>query len=59
MVHQSINYLCSGGCGLRAMQLCNCKSVDSVHTQCIMPLAIISETFAEMVIINTNGASIN
>ena len=49
----------SGGCDLRAMQLCICKYVHCIHTHYIMPFAIISETFTEMVNINTKCASID
>ena len=56
-VHDAlINQLnCSGGCGLRGMQLCICKHVRSIHTHRFKPFATISETFIEMVILYAHG----
>ena len=51
--------ICSGGCGLRGMQLCICKHVRSIHTHCLITFATISETFIEMVILYAHGALIN
>ena len=56
---QCINQTCSGGCGLRGMQLCIYKYVHSIHTHCLMSFAIISETFIEMAILCTQGSLIN
>ena len=55
-----INQLnCSGGCGLRGMQLCICKHVRSIHTHRFITFATISGTFIEIVILYAHGALIN
>ena len=54
-----MNSICSGGCGLRGMQLCICKYVHSIHTHRFKSFATIFGTFIETVILYDNGALIN
>ena len=41
------------------MQLCICKHVRSIHTNCLITFATISRTFIEIVILYAHGALIN
>ena len=52
-----LNLLC--GSDLRAMQLCICKHVRSIHTHRFMTFATISVTFNEIMIVYANGALID